>query len=73
MMSCPYCEGTPILMQHTAVFDHHQYSTYRVMCSSCGASTLDSCTRNAAKWAWDMGNVMRMTILEGPDIDEVNG
>ena len=59
---CPYCGSTPIIMQ------------YRGMtCSSCVASTWDSCTRNAAKWAWDRGDVFRVTILEDPDNDEVDG
>lgn len=73
MISCPYCGNTPILMQYRGMIAHRKCFAYRMTCSSCGASTLDSCTRNFAKWAWDRGDVMKMALLDDPDIGEVDG
>lgn len=73
MIPCPYCGGTPTLMQYRGVIAHRKYFAYRMACLSCGASTWDSGTRNAAKRAWENGDVMMMTILEDLDIGEVKG
>ena len=73
MIPCPYCGGTPTLMQYRGVIAHRKCFAYRMTCSSCGASTLDCCTRNFAKWAWDRGDVMKMTLIDDPDIGEVDG
>lgn len=73
MIPCPYCGSTPILIQYRGVIAHRKHFAYRMTCSSCGASTWFSCTRNAAKRAWDRGDVTRMTVLEDWDISEVDG
>lgn len=52
-LSCPFCGGTPILLNRLEIDTGKMKTLYKVACSACHASTAEYETNYLALMAWN--------------------